>query len=197
LTFTTARQASLSVFRGAGAVSGLLATLVFPRLHAAAGLETAGCAGISWLNACLLVGAVPTIAASILGAPLGGGGAGRPPPLLLLLLCGLVASRLGVWLFDLAVSQLQQELVPADELGERGASVAVGGFGIGAQDSIVELGAAPCGRGRPSALTAAAAAAAASAAPAVVMVPVLPQPTPPSKLPTKPTQPKKRPPCPD
>ncbi|GBF99021.1 hypothetical protein Rsub_11825 [Raphidocelis subcapitata] len=113
--------ASLSVFRGAGAISGLLATFIFPRLHAAAGLEASGCAGISWLNACLLVGAVPTVAATLLGTPLGGAaggsGGGPPPPLLLLLLCGLVASRLGVWLFDLAVSQLQQEMVPPDELG--------------------------------------------------------------------------------
>lgn len=39
-------------------------------------------------------------------------------PVLYVLLSGLVASRFGLWLFDLAVSQLQQELVPDNELGE-------------------------------------------------------------------------------
>lgn len=41
-----------------------------------------------------------------------------PHHLLYVLLMGLVASRFGLWLFDLAVTQLQQELVPATELGE-------------------------------------------------------------------------------
>lgn len=38
--------------------------------------------------------------------------------LLYVLLSGLVASRFGLWLFDLAVTQLQQELVADTELGE-------------------------------------------------------------------------------
>lgn len=42
-----------------------------------------------------------------------------PLHLLYVLLLGLVLSRFGLWLFDLAVSQLQQELVPETELGER------------------------------------------------------------------------------
>jgi iron-regulated transporter 1 len=37
---------------------------------------------------------------------------------LLLMLCGLVLSRMGLWLFDLAVSQMQQDTTAADELGE-------------------------------------------------------------------------------
>jgi len=41
-----------------------------------------------------------------------------PLHLLYVLLLGLVLSRFGLWLFDLAVSQLQQELVPETELGE-------------------------------------------------------------------------------
>jgi hypothetical protein len=41
-----------------------------------------------------------------------------PHHLLYVLLLGLVASRFGLWLFDLAVTQLQQELVPEIELGE-------------------------------------------------------------------------------
>jgi iron-regulated transporter 1 len=43
---------------------------------------------------------------------------GASEPLIYVLLTGLVASRFGLWLFDLAVSQLQQELVPDSELGE-------------------------------------------------------------------------------
>jgi hypothetical protein len=38
--------------------------------------------------------------------------------LLYVLLAGLVSSRLGLWLFDLAVTQLQQEMVPGNQLGE-------------------------------------------------------------------------------
>lgn len=41
-----------------------------------------------------------------------------PHRLLYVLLLGLVASRFGLWLFDLAVTQLQQESVPEAELGE-------------------------------------------------------------------------------
>jgi hypothetical protein len=41
-----------------------------------------------------------------------------PQHLLYVLLAGLVASRFGLWLFDLVVTQLQQELVLKTELGE-------------------------------------------------------------------------------
>jgi iron-regulated transporter 1 len=153
-------QVSLSLFRGAGAVSGLLATVIFPRVHRSVGLVTAGFVGVAWINACLLTGTLPTVVAAAVGAPptvggpgggVGGGlinnnrssssgfinstgaaggvagdAVGRGSPLLILLLCGLVASRLGIWLFDLAVSQLQQELVAHDELGEWVGRLAVG-----------------------------------------------------------------------
>jgi hypothetical protein len=46
--------------------------------------------------------------------------AGLPQHLLYVLLSGLVASRFGLWLFDLAVTQLQQELVQEAQLGEIG-----------------------------------------------------------------------------
>ncbi|KAI8465599.1 MAG: hypothetical protein J3K34DRAFT_84448 [Monoraphidium minutum] len=173
LRFHGLSEASLSVFRGLAAASGLLSTAVFPRLHRAAGLAAAGAAGFAWLNACLLAGALPIVAASFLGTPIspgaaggnggggGGGGGGNggggmglgsaggngtdvdgipsgeaavgggaagggggggfavlaSSPLLVLLMCGLAASRLGVWLADLAVSQMQQELVPSEEIG--------------------------------------------------------------------------------
>ena len=36
-----------------------------------------------------------------------------------ILLTGLVASRFGLWLFDLSVSQMLQEWIPAEDLGEQ------------------------------------------------------------------------------
>lgn len=97
----------------AGALSGLVATLLFNPLHGCLGLVRTGGSGIGWQLCCLLAGVVPVLVQRMLGSP----GAGSSP-LLYLLLSGLVASRLGLWLFDLAVLQLQQELVPAHELGE-------------------------------------------------------------------------------
>ena len=61
-------QASYAMFRGVAALSGLLATIIFPRMHGAVGLVPTGCAGIAWLNACLLLGAGPTIIASLRNA---------------------------------------------------------------------------------------------------------------------------------
>lgn len=53
--------------------------------------------------------------AAAAGAAAGAGGASA---LLHVLLAGLAASRFGLWLFDLVVSQLQQELVESHQLGE-------------------------------------------------------------------------------
>jgi hypothetical protein len=50
-----------------------------------------------------------------------------PQHLLYVLLSGLVASRFGLWLFDLAVTQLQQELVLESQLGECGPATALTG----------------------------------------------------------------------
>jgi hypothetical protein len=153
-------QAALAVFRGIAAASGLLSTAIFPRLHRAAGLTAAGAAGFAWLNACLIAGTAPTVAAAILGnplsswsaaaaAPVGDHAAGGPAaapggaataggaaaggdkfglassPLLALLMSGLALSRLGIWLADLAVSQMQQEFVADDEIGGFGGSYLV------------------------------------------------------------------------
>jgi hypothetical protein len=59
---------------------------------------------------------------SIAVAVAGAASAGDSLLLLYVLLAGLVSSRLGLWLFDLAVTQLQQELVPGNQLGERHSS---------------------------------------------------------------------------
>lgn len=132
-----ALQAALSVFRGIAAGSGLLSTVIFPPLQRAAGLTAAGAVGFAWLDACLLAGALPVAVSAALGRPLSSlqgadgaaesGGAAKDafgvasaPPLLLLLMFGLALSRLGIWLADLAVSQMQQELVDDSEIGAGG-----------------------------------------------------------------------------
>lgn len=108
----------------AGALSGLAATLLFNPLHGCVGLVRTGAIGIGWQLCCLLAGVLPVLVAHVLGWQ----GAGSSSPLLYLLLSGLVASRLGLWLFDLAVLQLQQQLVEAHELGERGQGLAACGW---------------------------------------------------------------------
>lgn len=60
----------------------------------------------------------PTAPTSALQTDRAPSGDGLPAHLLYILLSGLVASRFGLWLFDLAVTQLQQELVPETGLGE-------------------------------------------------------------------------------
>lgn len=97
-------------------MAGLAATVIFPPVQRCMGLVATGTAGISWQLLCLLLGVVPVLISHVSGwqgAALGGGSSA----LLYTLLAGLVASRLGLWLFDLAVTQLQQELVPGSELG--------------------------------------------------------------------------------
>jgi len=66
-----------------------------------------------WLQlACLLVAIIPAVVTRV--------GAARPAAAPLgarVLAAGLAASRAGLWLFDLAVSQMLQERVPLQELG--------------------------------------------------------------------------------
>lgn len=103
-------EAELSLYRGAGAVSGLLSTLVFPSLHHAAGLKTTGLVGIWWQTISLAVAVLPVW--------LGQLGARLPAATIShVLLGGLVASRFGLWLFDLSVSQMLQEWIPDEDIG--------------------------------------------------------------------------------
>ncbi|GAB4820184.1 hypothetical protein N2152v2_007230 [Parachlorella kessleri] len=103
-------EAELSVYRGFGALSGVLATLTFPTLQHTAGLVATG-AGAIWLQlACLLVATAPAVA-SLLGLAVGS------RAVLLCLVWGLVLSRFGLWTFDLAVNQLIQESVEHSQLG--------------------------------------------------------------------------------
>lgn len=129
LSWAGLAEATLSLFRAAGALSGLAATVVFVPLRQRLGLVGAGAAGITWQLAALTAGTVPLIASAALqqqprlfAGSSGSSNGGLTPPLpkglLYGLLSGLVASRLGLWLFDLAVLQLQQEMVPQSEMGE-------------------------------------------------------------------------------
>ncbi|KAL3161599.1 hypothetical protein ABBQ32_010458 [Trebouxia sp. C0010 RCD-2024] len=103
-------EAKLSLYRGAGAVSGLAATVIFPRLLNRSGLKTTGVMGI-WWQAVSLVLAVAPVWLAQLGVHMPASAASH------ILLGGLVASRFGLWLFDLAVSQMLQEWVPAKNIG--------------------------------------------------------------------------------
>ncbi len=102
----------MSVCRATGALSGLAAAAIFPPLQRAFGLKAAGCVGISWQLLCLVGGTAPAVLASLGLLQLDG------QLLSGVLLGGLVASRCGLWLFDLAVCQLQQDYVEPGQLGE-------------------------------------------------------------------------------
>jgi iron-regulated transporter 1 len=97
---------AISIFRGFGAASGLAATAAFPRVARAAPLARIAAVAVAMQLTWLLVGVLPT---SLAAAP--------SAPLLRLLMASLALSRFGLWLCDLAVSQLLQDGVPAAELG--------------------------------------------------------------------------------
>ena len=77
-----------------------------------AGLKTSGLMGV-WWQAMALTLAVAPVWLTQLGARLPESTTSH------ILLMGLVASRFGLWLFDLSVSQMLQEWIPADDLGEQ------------------------------------------------------------------------------
>lgn len=76
-----------------------------------AGLKATGLIGIWWQMLCLAMAVMPVW--------LGQLGARLPASTIAhLLLGGLVASRFGLWLFDLAVSQMLQEWVRDEDIGK-------------------------------------------------------------------------------
>lgn len=75
------------------------------------GLKPTGMAGIWWQAVMLLVAVFP-VWLTQLGARIPESSTTH------VLLGGLVASRFGLWLFDLAVSQMLQEWIDTEELGE-------------------------------------------------------------------------------
>ncbi len=105
----------VSLFRAAGALTGILATFVYPALHSRLGILRAGAVGIGYQLLCLLLGVLPVFFHQ---AGVRSSGA-SPAALLYVMMGGLAASRTGLWLFDLCVSQLLQDEVAPAELGAR------------------------------------------------------------------------------
>lgn len=144
-------EALLSVARGAGAVSGLMATLAYPRLRTCLGAIAGGCIAAKVNMRLLLSNSDNRIgphwhaehrpAVGVLGgghcatsmergpwtgAALWGADQLAPHWCVLSLVImhtrccagGLIASRFGLWLFDLVVLQTMQEQVPGEILGQ-------------------------------------------------------------------------------
>lgn len=83
---------------------------VVPVVYLALGFEIKGWGGDRWGVTAANVG--------LLGDPPGEGNNAPNPALVRVMIGGVVASRTGLWLFDLAVTQLVQESVDPLELGE-------------------------------------------------------------------------------
>ena len=77
-----------------------------------AGLKATGLLGV-WLQTTALTFAVAPVWLTQLGARLPESTTAQ------ILLVGLVASRFGLWLFDLSVSQMLQEWIPTDDIGKQ------------------------------------------------------------------------------
>jgi iron-regulated transporter 1 len=92
----------ISLARGFSAVVGIGATLLYPVVHSRLSTLRTGLWSI-WMQWCCLLVCVASIWASSSVASAW------------MLMAGVAASRLGLWMFDLAVMQLMQDGVPEDE----------------------------------------------------------------------------------
>jgi len=102
-------EAELSIYRGLGAVSGVAATFAFPTLQTRVGLDVTGIIGIWFQLCCLLVAVSPLVIEHIHTIP--------DIIVIHVLTVGLVASRFGLWLFDLTINQMLQERVAKEAIG--------------------------------------------------------------------------------
>ncbi|GLI67363.1 hypothetical protein VaNZ11_011542 [Volvox africanus] len=106
-------EVEVSAYRGIGALTGLAATAIFPPLLARAGLRFCAIAGVTYQLTCLAAGVLPVVVVAMAH-----GGDLRPSVTQVrVLVAGLVSSRTGLWLYDLAVTQLIQEDVRQNQLG--------------------------------------------------------------------------------
>lgn len=111
-------EAEVSLYRGVGAIAGLLATWVFPPMNACMGAKRMGLIGSYYQLTCLCFGVLPMVYASLQAFSDGTESTGPPATWIIrLLVIGVVASRTGLWIFDLAVTQIVQDKVPHHELG--------------------------------------------------------------------------------
>jgi iron-regulated transporter 1 len=101
---------SIGLFRGLAAVLGLAGTWVFYASQRCSTLKLTALWSLCYEFVCLLLAALSLIVASDSTSILS----------LSLLIGGVLASRTGLWVFDLAVTQLQQECVPDDSRGAVG-----------------------------------------------------------------------------
>ncbi|GJN38638.1 hypothetical protein PR202_gb27698 [Eleusine coracana subsp. coracana] len=92
----------ISLARGFSAVVGIGATLLYPAVHSWVSTLRTGLWSI-WMQWCCLVVCVASI------------WAGSSWASAWMLMAGVAASRLGLWMFDLAVMQLMQDEVPESE----------------------------------------------------------------------------------
>ncbi|KAG2451247.1 hypothetical protein HYH02_003854 [Chlamydomonas schloesseri] len=112
LKWTGLTEAEVSVYRGIGALTGLAATVLFPPLSKWAGLRFCAAAGITYQLACLSAGVLP-VALTIMSH-----GGGKPSVgQVRVMVGGLVSSRTGLWMYDLAVTQLIQQGVAEEHMG--------------------------------------------------------------------------------
>ena len=102
-------EVGLSLYRGLGALTGVLGARFFPRFHARFSLRTTGILSNSFFLCCVLLGALPSIANMI--APV------SETVRFNFLVWAIAISRFGLWLFDLSVTQILQEWVEEGQLG--------------------------------------------------------------------------------
>lgn len=105
----------LSLWRGAGAVSGISATLIFPYLQRRLGLLQTAMVALWFQLFCLLFSVASSSSLFISSSPTSLGNKIHSKSTLLV--TGLVLSRFGLWTVDLAANQLIQETVHVDKLG--------------------------------------------------------------------------------
>lgn len=104
-------EAVLSIYRGAGAFSGVLGARLFPFIQRQFGVHGSGCLGISVQLASLIGGVAPSIMMTF------GGQINDAKLIMHFLVCGLVISRFGLWVFDLSVTQIMQTRVNIGKIG--------------------------------------------------------------------------------
>lgn len=104
-------EATLSVYRGCGALSGVLGARMYPWIHKKLGLGKSAYVGISIQFLSLLIAVAPSLLVKL------GVDFGLAFFSIHVLVIGLVVSRFGLWLFDLSISQTIQTTVDPDILG--------------------------------------------------------------------------------
>lgn len=104
-------EAVLSIYRGVAAFSGVLGARLYPLLQRGLGIKGAGVLGISIQLISLVAGVAPSIVMTFMGTI-------KDAKLMMhCLVWGLIASRFGLWVFDLSVTQTIQTHVDPGRLG--------------------------------------------------------------------------------